>query len=142
MDALIRAYREVGYVQANINPLRQYMTPELRYMFYTTDANMGKLELETFGLSEADLDEVFDTGRYLEPLKMTLREIIAKLRGIYCSTTGVEILHIQNAPMRRWVIERLESPRKRKTLSPKRRRGSRRSDPRRGVRAFHSTRIS
>ena len=118
VDALIRAYREVGYVQANINPLRQYMTPELRYMFYTTDANMGKLELETFGLSEADLDEVFDTGRYLEPLKMTLREIIAKLRGIYCSTTGVEILHIQNAPMRRWVIERLESPRKRKTLSP------------------------
>ena len=43
--------------------------------------------------------------------------ILDTMGEIYCGTMGVEILHIQNKPMRRWLIEKLESPRSRRIWS-------------------------
>lgn len=114
VDSLLWAYRDVGYIYAQINPLKDYTTPELRYMFLTMEGNYETLNLQAFGLEEADLDTEFHAGRYLRPSPAPLRDILAQMRQIYCSTMGVEILHIQNRPMRRWLIERLESPEQRK----------------------------
>jgi len=110
VNSLLWAYRDVGYIHADINPLREYSTPDLRYMFYTMEGTYEGLSLKEFGLSEDDLDTEFDAGRYLQPGKDSLRNILEQMHEIYCSTMGVEILHIQNKPMRRWLIEKLESP--------------------------------
>ncbi|MFW6313603.1 MAG: thiamine pyrophosphate-dependent enzyme, partial [Spirochaetota bacterium] len=114
VNSLLWAYRDVGYIHADINPLREYSTPDLRYMFYTMEGTYEGLSLKEFGLSEADLDTEFASGRYLKPEKDTLRNILEQMHAIYCSTMGVEILHIQNKPMRRWLIEKLESPNSRR----------------------------
>ena len=110
VNSLLWAYRDVGYIHADINPLRGYTTPEMWYMYYTMEGTYESLELKEFGLAENDLDTEFSAGRYLKPERDTLRNILKRMREIYCSTMGVEILHIQNKPMRRWLIEKLESP--------------------------------
>ncbi|MFP4113444.1 MAG: 2-oxoglutarate dehydrogenase E1 component [Spirochaetota bacterium] len=122
VDSLLWAHRDVGYIHADINPLREYTTPDLRYMFYTMERTYQNLMLEEFGLSEDDLDREFLTGHYLKPERDTLRNILEQMRRIYCSTMGVEILHIQNKPMRRWLIEKLESPSSRREWTPEQKR--------------------
>mgnify|MGYP006266302771 CR=1 FL=1 len=110
VDSLIWAYRDVGYIYAHLNPLENYITPELKYMYITMEGNYESLTLDSFGLSEADLDAEVSTGRYFEPKRAPLRDLVEKLQKTYCSDMGAEILHIQNKPMRRWLIEHLESP--------------------------------
>ena len=44
---------------------------------------------------------------------MKLADIIQALRETYCSTVAVEFLHIQNKPIRRWLIQQMESTRNR-----------------------------
>jgi 2-oxoglutarate dehydrogenase E1 component len=122
VDSLLWAYRDVGYVHADINPLKEYSTPDLYYMFYTMEGTYEGLSLKEFGLDESDLDREFSAGRYLKPERDTLRNILEQMNRIYCSTMGVEILHIQNKPMRRWLIERLESPDHRREWSDEQKR--------------------
>ena len=110
VDSLIWAYRDVGYIYAHLNPLENYSTPELKYMYITMEGNYESLTLDSFGLSEDDLDREVYTGRYFEPKRAPLRQLLEMLRRTYCGSLGAEILHIQNKPMRRWVIEHLESP--------------------------------
>ncbi len=114
VNSLLWAYRDIGYIHANINPLEDYSTPALRYMFYTMEGTYDALSLEEFGLDESDLDREFSAGRYLKSEPDTLRNILAEMKEIYCGTLGVEILHIQNKPMRRWLIEKLERPESRR----------------------------
>src|SRR5665647_1151480 len=39
---------------------------------------------------------------------MTLREILQRLRRIYCSSIGSEYMYISNVPQKRWIQARLE----------------------------------
>ena len=101
---LINAYRLWGHRKADLDPLglwRQGPAPEL--------------ELAHHGLSDADLDEAFDTGSAAEAAQRrgqtTLREIIANLRRTYCGTLGAEFMHITDAAEQRWVRQRLEAGR-------------------------------
>ena len=110
VDSLIWAYRDVGYIYADLNPLGNYSTPELKYMYITMEGNYESLHIEDFGLSEDDLDLEFHTGGYFDPKRAPLRELLTKLQDTYCGRLGAEILHIQNKPMRRWLIEKIESP--------------------------------
>ncbi len=110
VNALIWAYRDVGYIYADLNPLKNYSTPELRYLYYTMQANYEKLSLSAFGLTDEDMDQEFSSGGYFDPPRMKLRDLVQKLQQTYCATVGAEILHIQNKPMRRWLIEKIESP--------------------------------
>ena len=114
---LIWAYRDIGYLYARLNPLGDYSTPELKYMYYTMEGAYQSLTLKEFGLSDADLDSEFETGGYFRPERMKLRDLLKGLQETYCSTMGVEILHVQNKPMRRWLIEKIESPRSRRQWS-------------------------
>ena len=119
VNSLLWAYRDIGYIHANINPLEDYSTPEMRYMFYTMEGTYDALSIQEFGLDESDLDREFSAGRYLKSEPDTLRNILAEMKEIYCSTMGVEILHIQNKPMRRWLIEKLERPGSRRIWTTK-----------------------
>jgi len=115
VNRLIWAYRDVGYIYADLNPLGKYETPDMYYLRYAIEeGNYERLNLEDFGLGEADLDSEFDCGPYLKPSPAPLREIIRMLRETYCSTMAVEFAHIQTRPMRRWLLAKIETPAERR----------------------------
>ena len=108
VDRLVWAYREVGFLYANINPLGSYLMPDLKYLIKTIEGPYGSLSIQDFGLEESDLDKNFFAGRNLSPSHGSLREILTALKETYCSTMGVEIFHIQNKSMRGWLLDRIE----------------------------------
>ena len=97
---LIQLYRLRGYRAARVDPLQ--LNPDLR-------SQAPKLEYA--GLSEADMDKVFDTGRFggAESRQLPLREIIGQLEQIYCGDIGVEMAHVSRARERLWLRDRVES---------------------------------
>ena len=104
VDSLIWAYRDIGYLYANLNPLEGYRTPDLEYSKKTIRGIYETLDPKAFGLSEKDMDVEFSSGKYLKPERAPLKSIIQSLQETYCSYIGAEILHIQNNPIRRWLI--------------------------------------
>ena len=52
----------------------------------------------------------------------TLAELIAILRETYCRTIGVEFMHIRDAEIRKWLLERMEPTRNRPQLDAKKKR--------------------
>jgi len=92
----IYAFRSIGHTVAAFNPL-------------TKEAPFNpRLTLERLGFEESDLDQVFYTGNYLNGTEITIRELLERLKKTYCSTIGVEYLHIQETPRRRWLQARIE----------------------------------
>ncbi|MGB5407065.1 MAG: thiamine pyrophosphate-dependent enzyme, partial [Thiogranum sp.] len=94
---LINAYRFRGHQIAQIDPLNLRTPPEL-----------PELDLQHHGLSDADLDTVFDTGSLAVTERAPLREILQHLRAIYCGSTGSEYMHITETAEKRWIQQRLE----------------------------------
>lgn len=93
----IYAYRSIGHTQASFNPLDP--SPALN----------PRLSLQRLGFTEADLDApAFETGNYLHDIRLTLRELLERLQRTYCGNIGIEYLHIQETPQRRWLQSRLE----------------------------------
>jgi 2-oxoglutarate dehydrogenase E1 component len=93
---IIYAYRSIGHTEADINPLLKEPPQNPR------------LTLERLGFSDNTLDALGWTGNFLAGKRMTVRELIERLRKIYCGTTGIEYLHIQETPERRWLQARIE----------------------------------
>lgn len=104
VQSLLYRYRDLGHLQATINPLDP------------APAAHPQLALESFGLDENDLDQVFHSVRF-EKESATLREILAILGDTYCRSVGVEFMHIQNPVERDWLKERMEPCRNRPQLS-------------------------
>jgi 2-oxoglutarate dehydrogenase E1 component len=95
---LINAYRIRGHLFANLDPLGLLQPPP------------PELELEHFGLSEADLDKSFATGDFAPgESELALREIVARLKRTYCRTIGVEYMHGEDPAIKKWLQERMES---------------------------------
>jgi 2-oxoglutarate dehydrogenase E1 component len=82
---LISAYRSLGHLQANIDPLGLYR-----------GINNPTLELSYYGFTNEDLQQVYDVGTYtaLNKQTATLNEIYQSLRKVYCGTLGVEYMHM------------------------------------------------
>jgi len=103
--ALINAYRVRGHLYANLSPLEP-----------PREAG-EELALETFGLSQADLDVTFPTiNVHGLPERATLRDIIAHLKATYCGSIGVEYTQLEQFEMRNWLRERMESTKNRGVL--------------------------
>jgi 2-oxoglutarate dehydrogenase E1 component len=94
---LINAYRYRGHQIADLDPLKLRETPKI-----------ADLDLAYHNLDEEDLDQVFHTGSLYAPDRMTLRDIIALARQIYCGSVGSEYMHITNTVEKRWIQKRLE----------------------------------
>ncbi len=103
--SLIFAYRNLGHLIADLDPLGDNLETH------------PLLELETFGLGEENLDQVYDTGHLGGPGRMSLREIISVLSDTYSRTIGVEYLHIQDMAVRRWLQSEMEPIRNRPEIS-------------------------
>jgi len=95
--ALIYNYRTLGHTQAHINPLED--RPERN----------PRLNLDQFGLSEADLERVAWNAYFRHGERMTLRDMLAVLEATYSGKIGFEFMHIHHTPVRHWLRERIES---------------------------------
>ncbi|MFA5121086.1 2-oxoglutarate dehydrogenase E1 component [Zavarzinia sp.] len=94
---LIRAYRIRGHLKANLDPLG--LEPPKPH---------PELDPETYGFTEADMDRPIFLDYVLGLETATMREILAILRRTYCSTIGVEFMHISDPAEKAWIQERIE----------------------------------
>ena len=96
---LINAYRRLGHLQANIDPLGLYKS------IYSPT-----LELAYYGFSDQDMKTTFSVGSYAGLNKSTasLDEIHQSLRRVYSSTIGFEYMHINRTDEVEWIRERIE----------------------------------
>ncbi len=98
---IIAGYRVRGHQKANLDPLG-IMERE----------PVPDLELSHHGLSAADLDTTFQTGNlFLGKEEAPLKEMIEALEKTYCSSVGVEYMHIVDTAEKRWIQQRMESVR-------------------------------
>ena len=95
---LINLYRSAGHLFTHTNPVR-----ERRKYTPTLD------EIEPLGLSQTDMEVVFQAGNEIGIGAATLKDIIAFLKQTYCRSIGVEYRYIRNAKITRWLQERMES---------------------------------
>ncbi|NOX37039.1 MAG: 2-oxoglutarate dehydrogenase E1 component [Calditrichaeota bacterium] len=102
---LIHGYRTRGHFFTKTNPVRA------RRKYRPT------LDIENFGLSEADLDKVFQAGREIGLGPARLRDIVEYLQQTYCHSIGVEYMYIRYPERVKWLQERMESTRNRPNLT-------------------------
>ncbi|OGT36260.1 MAG: 2-oxoglutarate dehydrogenase E1 component [Gammaproteobacteria bacterium RIFCSPHIGHO2_12_FULL_37_14] len=96
---LISAYRRLGHLQADIDPLKLY-----------NGIHNPNLELAQYGFSEKDLDRSFHVGSFssFHSDSTSLREIYQALRRCYCHTIGFEYMHIDRTEEVEWIRTRIE----------------------------------
>lgn len=92
---LIEGYRTRGHLFTKTNPVRE------RRIFQPS------LKLENFGLSDADLDIVFDAGKEVGLQNATLKQIVDHLRKVYCQHIGIEYMYIRDPEVRKWIQNRI-----------------------------------
>ena len=96
--ALIRAYRIRGHLIANLDPLgmmeRQYLED---------------LHPADHGFKKEDYNKKIYVGSYMDKGGYsTVNEILSFFRKIYCSSIGVEYMHISDPIEKVWFRERME----------------------------------
>ncbi|MGZ5970950.1 MAG: 2-oxoglutarate dehydrogenase E1 component, partial [Polyangiales bacterium] len=97
---LIAAYRARGHLLAKIDPLG--------LLAVEAPAAQSDFALETFGLSEADLDSEFSVADMPGERSATLREIVSRCQETYCRSIGVEFRDIEEPAHRHWLQEQME----------------------------------
>ncbi|MFZ2724865.1 MAG: 2-oxoglutarate dehydrogenase E1 component [Methylococcaceae bacterium] len=107
---LVNHYRVRGHQIANNNPLGK------------TSPLPADLDPSYYGLSEPDMDTLFDTGLLSGNDRLSLRDLIDTLQSIYCESIGAEYMHIVDTQVRRWLIHRLESAKGQLNLDPDKKR--------------------
>lgn len=88
---LIDGYRSRGHLFTETNPVRdrrQYVP---------------NLEIENFGLTQADLETVFNAGDIIGIGPSSLQQIITHLTSIYCDAIGVEYMYIRKPERIKWI---------------------------------------
>ena len=96
VDRLIRAYRVRGHMQALLDPL----STNVRYV--------PELDPQYYGFGEADMDTPLVCETMRKDGRLSLRQIISRLREVYCGSIGIQYMHIDDIKMRHWVQERIE----------------------------------
>lgn len=105
---IINAFRFLGVRQANLDPLKQLQKPYI-----------PELDPKFYGLTEEDMDTVFNTGSLVAPEFVPLREILQLLQGIYCGSIGVEYMYMTDTEQKRWIQSRLEGTHSQPNFSDK-----------------------
>ena len=95
--ALIRAYRIRGHLIANLDPLGMM---ERKYLH--------ELHPADHGFKKEDYDKKIFLHSYLDKGYGSINELISFLKRIYCSSIGVEYMHIADPIEKVWFRERME----------------------------------
>ncbi|MFL5729900.1 MAG: 2-oxoglutarate dehydrogenase E1 component [Cytophagaceae bacterium] len=93
---LIHAYRSRAHLKSKTNPVRERKDRK------------AILDLKDFGLSESDLDTVFQAGNEIGIGAASLRKIIEALKFIYEGTIGFEYMYIREPEMLDWFKNKVE----------------------------------
>ena len=94
---LIDSYRSRGHFFTRTNPVRSRRT------YFPT------LDIQNFGLSEKDIDTVFQAGKEIGIGPSSLANIVKHLQQTYCMSVGVEYQYIREAEVIKWLQEKMES---------------------------------
>lgn len=99
VDELISAYRCLGHLQANIDPLGLYK-----------GLDCPSLDLAYYGFTAQDLKKTFNAGSFsgLNKATATLEEIHQSLRRVYCGSIGFEYRYSTRMEEVEWIRERIE----------------------------------
>ena len=98
---LIRAYRVMGHLAADLDPLG------------LTDRRVHReLKAETYGFTDADLDRPIFMDRYLGLDTATIRQVLRILRRTYCRKIGYQFMHITSPAQKSWIQHRIEGDEK------------------------------
>ncbi len=97
---MIRAYRMRGHLHANLDPLGIAAPVE----------DFNELSPAAYGFTEADYGRKIFIDNVLGLEYATIPEMLDILKRTYCSTLGVEFMHISNPEEKHWIQERIEGP--------------------------------
>jgi 2-oxoglutarate dehydrogenase E1 component len=113
VSRLIQIWTNRGHLVAQVDPLGLTQRPRPRV-----------LDLDYFGLSEADLDTEFFTGSRsgAVPRRMKLREILSQLEFIYAGPIGAEFAHVSDSEERLWLQDEFQTGRLSGQFTPEERR--------------------
>lgn len=104
---LIRSFRVRGHLAANLDPLgleKKTAHPEL--------------DPASYGFTHRDFDRRIFLDHVLGLEFATITEIMEILNRTYCSTIGVEFMHISTPEEKGWIQERMEGKDKEVTFTP------------------------
>lgn len=94
---LINGYRVRGHLFTQTNPVRE------RRQYSPS------LDVENFGLSQSDLETVFQAGTEIGIGPAKLKDIIAHLEQTYCRSIGAEYMYIRDPEVIKWLQEKMET---------------------------------
>lgn len=103
--SLINAYRSRGHLFTQTNPVRE------RRKYAPT------LDIENFGLGQADLENVFQAGSQLGIGASKLKDIVAHLTQTYCQSIGAEYMYIRTPEIIKWLQDKMEGSKNTPTFS-------------------------
>ena len=94
---MIRAYRIRGHLKANLDPLE--LIEKIEH---------AELQPETYGFKAEDMERQIFLDNVLGLEFATLKEILEILNRTYCSTVGIEFMHISDPEEKSWLQQRIE----------------------------------
>ena len=94
---MIRAYRIRGHLKANLDPLG--LIEKIEH---------AELQPETYGFKAEDMERQIFLDNVLGLEFATLKEILEILNRTYCSTVGIEFMHISDPEEKSWLQQRIE----------------------------------
>lgn len=96
---LINGYRQRGHLFTQTNPVRERRSYK------------PSLDIDNFGLTEKDLETVFQAGNEIGIGPSKLKDILAHLKQTYCGSIGVEFTFLRDPLVLKWLQERMEKSR-------------------------------
>lgn len=95
--SIIHGFRDRAHLLTPTNPIR------------TRRDRRPALDIQSYNLSDADLNVKFKAGDEIGLKNASLREILEHLNNIYVNDIGFEIDHIEDREKRMWLRERIET---------------------------------
>jgi 2-oxoglutarate dehydrogenase E1 component len=97
---MIRAFRMRGHLHANLDPLGLAKPLE----------DYNELSPENYGFTAADYERPIFIDNVLGLEYATIPQMLEILTRTYCSTLGVEFMHISDPAEKAWIQARIEGP--------------------------------
>ena len=94
--SIIHGFRDRGHLLSTTNPIRSRRD------------RRPHLTLRDYNLSKEDLNTAFASGAEIGLPNAKLKDIIDKLKKIYCGHIGFEYAHIENKEKRTWLRSKIE----------------------------------
>ncbi len=104
---LVRAYRVIGHLAADLDPLHLNPKPPL-----------PQLDPAFYGFHDEDMDAPIFMDGVMGLATATPRQIVDILKRTYCGRIGYEFMHINDPEQKDWLQRRIEGPDKEISFTP------------------------